>query len=68
VEFPWKGMDILCRGAVMPYYEFTTTERLDDDSWKAKLDKADSPPAIPEWLDPLLADGEATPLPPSTEH
>jgi len=68
VLYPWKGMDILCRGAVMPYYEFTTAERLDDDSWKAKLDKADSPPAIPAWLDPLLADGEEPPLPPSTQH
>jgi hypothetical protein len=57
VLYPWDGDFVLCRGAVMPYYEFTDTGRLTDDEWKARLD-SDARPEVPSWLRPILtADG-----------
>ncbi len=52
-----------CRGAILPYHEFTAPERLTDAAWKAKLDgpKENRPP-VPEWFAPLL--GEAGIWPP----
>ena len=54
VLYPYKGGEVLCRGAVMPYYEFAHGERLTDDAWKALLD-SDGRPGIPEWLRPIAA-------------
>ncbi len=48
VVYPWQGNDLLCVGAVLPYYEFTSTERLTDAQWLEKLD-SDDRPAVPEW-------------------
>jgi hypothetical protein len=52
VLYPWKGQDILCRGAVLPYYEELLETRLTDVEWKARLD-ATPPPARPAWMKPL---------------
>jgi hypothetical protein len=54
VLYPWKGGEVLCRGAVMPYYEFAHPQRLTDAEWKALLDAKDRP-AQPEWLKPIQA-------------
>lgn len=54
VLYPWKGQQILCRGAVMPYYEYPSEERLTDSEWKALLD-SEMAPKQPAWLQPILA-------------
>jgi hypothetical protein len=54
VLYPFKGKEILCRGAVLPYYEFTHSTRLDDARWKRLLDSRDRPEP-PEWLRPVLS-------------
>ena len=49
VLYPWHGKDMLCVGAVMPYFEVKDNARLTDREWKAKLD-AETPPKLPIWL------------------
>lgn len=49
VLYPWDGIEILCRGTVMPYYEFNSPDRLTDAEWKQRLDSS-SAPAQPDWL------------------
>lgn len=56
VLYPWKGMAILCQGAVMPYYEFAATTRHTDASWKQMLD-TETRPSIPKWLAPVVSGG-----------
>ena len=56
VLYPWKGKAVLCEGAIMPYYEFITTSRLTDESWKERLD-SDKRPSIPKWLSPVVGGG-----------
>jgi hypothetical protein len=56
VLYPFKGGEILCRGAVMPYYEFTHDARLTDAQWKALLDSPKRPKS-PPWLDAIVAPG-----------
>ncbi len=58
VLYPFNGQDVLCRGAVMPYHEFTSPTRLTDAEWKTTLDGADSP-ALPDWLQPIATPGKA---------
>jgi hypothetical protein len=53
VLYPFGGKEVLCRGAVLPYYEFTHSTRLDDRAWKALLDSPNCP-APPDWLQPIL--------------
>ncbi len=50
VLYPWRGREILCRGAVLGYHEFQHPTRLDDDEWR-RLEHSAAPPA---WLAPLL--------------
>lgn len=59
VLYPWKGMTVLCEGAVMPYYEFVTTTRLTDESWRKELDSKDRP-SIPKWMSPAVNGGDLT--------
>ena len=56
VLYPHKGGEVLCRGAVMPYYEFPHQQRLTDAEWKALLDSKQRPP-IPAWIKPVVAAG-----------
>jgi hypothetical protein len=49
VLYPSNGMEILCRGSVMPYYEYRAKTRLTDAEWKAVLDSAEAPLA-PQWM------------------
>jgi Protein of unknown function (DUF3160) len=53
VLYPMKGKEILCRGAVLPYYEFTSTQRLTDTEWKTLLDSPHRP-EFPTWIQPLM--------------
>jgi hypothetical protein len=56
VLYPWKGEVILCQGAVVPYYEFVTSTRVTDESWKAMLDSAERP-GLPKWSRPAVSGG-----------
>ena len=56
VLYPVKGGEILCRGAVMPYYEFVHDARLTDVEWKSLLD-SDKRPKPPDWITPILSSG-----------
>jgi hypothetical protein len=55
VLYPWQGKDILCKGAVLPYYEFVNQERLTDFEWKRMLD-SDNRPDVPKWLRPIICE------------
>ena len=55
-----KGGEILCRGAVLPYYEFPSPARLTDAEWKALLDSSKAP-GSPDWLKPIAVPGKANP-------
>nr|WP_161501536.1 DUF3160 domain-containing protein [Rhodopirellula sp. SM50] len=55
VLYPDQGQELLCRGAVFPYFEFTDDAIVDDQSWKTRVDSANSP-ARPNWLKPLFTD------------
>jgi hypothetical protein len=52
VLYPWHGFDVLCAGAVFPYYEYEATKRLTDAEWTQMLNKADAVP-IPRWAKSL---------------
>ncbi len=47
--YPYDGKLILMHGAVLPYYEFASGERLNDQSW-ADLLKTPTAPTPPDWL------------------
>jgi len=49
ILYPWQGIEVLCTGSVMQYYEYDSHQRLTDAEWKTLLDSADAP-AIPGWL------------------
>ncbi len=53
VLYPWQGSTVLCRGAVMPYYEFAEPRRLDDAGWRERLDSEDRP-ELPSWMVPIV--------------
>jgi hypothetical protein len=56
ILYPIKGGEVLCRGAVMPYYEFVHDARLTDVEWKSLLD-SDKRPKSPDWITPIIASG-----------
>ena len=56
VLHPWKGKEVLCRGAVLPYLERHEMEALTDKEWKEKLHDPKAPPIQPAWIAPLLAE------------
>jgi len=51
VLYPWNGIEVLCVGSVMQYYEYETAERLTDNAWRALLDSP-AAPALPAWFQP----------------
>lgn len=59
VLYPWSGQQILCRGAVMTYYEYPSEKRLTDLEWKDLLDSPTAP-VQPEWLKPIAAPANPT--------
>lgn len=52
ILFPYLGRTVLCRGAVMPYYELRSASRLTDEEWRARI-VSPSPPPQPDWLKPV---------------
>jgi hypothetical protein len=54
VLYPWNGTEILCRGAVLPFYEYQSQARLTDPEWQQLLDSPQAPP-LPEWIAPYVA-------------
>ena len=61
--YPYGGKSILTHGAVLPYYEFSSADRLTDQSW-ADLLTTPAAPAPPEWLGHVTA--KPLPAPKST--
>jgi hypothetical protein len=59
VLYPTKNGEILCRGAVLPYYEFAHPQRLTDAEWKTLLDSKDKP-APPVWVQSLMGTTKRT--------
>lgn len=57
VLYPWQGKDVLCEGAVLPYYEFAHPTRLNDAEWKGMLDSRKRPP-VPGWFQPVVDGGK----------
>jgi len=53
VLYPYKDGEVLCRGAVLPYYEFICERRLTDTQWQTLLDSKQRP-ATPTWLRPIV--------------
>jgi hypothetical protein len=56
VLYPVHGREILCRGAVVPYYEATLAQPLTPEEWVRRLD-SDERPLEPRWVKPLFAPG-----------
>lgn len=56
VLYPWKGKEVLCRGAVLPYLERHELESLTDAEWKQKLHDEKAPAIQPAWVAPLMAE------------
>jgi hypothetical protein len=54
VLYPYQGKEVLCRGAVLPYFEFTHETPLTDAEWKTLYDSPQRPKQ-PGWLKPLFA-------------
>jgi len=48
---------ILCRGGILPYYEFVGVSSYSDVEWKKRLD-SDERPASPKWFKSIVAPGE----------
>ncbi len=53
VLYPHNGEEIICRGAILPYYEFSHPTSLNDSEWKKMLDSKDRPES-PDYLQPLF--------------
>jgi hypothetical protein len=49
VLYPWNGMEILCTGSVMQYFEYEGRQRLSDNAWRDLLDSSEAPP-VPVWM------------------
>lgn len=56
VLYPWKGTEVLCRGAVLPYLERHELESLTDEEWREKLHDKRAPAIQPAWVAPLMAE------------
>ncbi|MDZ4199521.1 MAG: DUF3160 domain-containing protein, partial [Kiritimatiellia bacterium] len=59
--------EVLCRGVVLPYYEFANPERLTNDEWMDRL-AAENRPAIPDWIAPIVSGGKLGPVPREKEE
>jgi Protein of unknown function (DUF3160) len=57
VLYPWQSKEVLCIGSVLPWHEFNDPGRLNDETWRNKLDgPADQRPPVPDWYAPLLGE------------
>src|SRR5262245_29816086 len=53
VLYPTKNGEVLCRGAIVPYAEFTHSNRLTDGEWKSLLDSSRRPEP-PTWVKSVI--------------
>lgn len=58
VLYPTPKGKVLCKGAILPYYEFFSNKRLTDKEWGGMLDSNAKRPAIPKWLRPIVKSGK----------
>jgi hypothetical protein len=63
VLYPWKDELLLCRGAVLPYYEVQHSSPLTDAEWHERQAKAEAP----EWLRPIIEQGRFSKHEPSDD-
>jgi hypothetical protein len=54
VLYPWKGKEIECHGAVMPFHEMRSDRHLTDAEWLEKLNGKDAPQS-PQWFKPITS-------------
>lgn len=54
VLYPWKGREIECHGAVMPFHEMRSDRHLTDAEWLETLNGKDAPQS-PQWLKPITS-------------
>jgi hypothetical protein len=54
VLYPWKGREIECHGAVMPFLEMHSDRHLTDAEWITILD-GNERPQTPDWLKPVTS-------------
>jgi hypothetical protein len=54
VLYPTKNGEVLCRGAIIPYAEFTQSSRLTDGEWKSLLDSPKRP-GPPSWAKDVIS-------------
>jgi hypothetical protein len=57
VPYPMGGRQVICRGAVLPFYEFIAATDFTDQQWRDRLDSDERPSAL-RWLDPLMPAGD----------
>ncbi len=57
VLYPYKGREVLCRGAVLLYYELMLPGRISNTEWR-RIQNSNERPGSPAWLKPLLLSGE----------
>jgi hypothetical protein len=57
VLYPTTFGEVLCRGVVIPYYEFSSTSRLSDTEWREGLSSSELPQP-PTWENRLIAPDE----------
>ena len=61
VLFPARGGEVLCRGSVVPYYEFVYPRRIVEDAeWKRLLDSKKAP-SLPKWFRNVVYPGTGLP-------
>ena len=49
VLYPWRGMELLCEGSILPYYEYQSAGTMTDSEWVQQLDSS-SVPTRPDWI------------------
>jgi hypothetical protein len=49
VLYPFEDGKVLCKGAIMPYYEFRHDTRMTDAQWKILL-SSEKKPNLPSWM------------------
>lgn len=54
VLYPYQGTTYLCRGGIMPYYEFAHSTRLTDKDWLELIYDEKKCPKPPQWIAPIM--------------
>lgn len=55
VLYPWKGREVLCQGAILPYHEVEGGGQLDDKAWRKQWPEEEgSRPKAAKWLDDFI--------------